>query len=129
LRLLAVALGLAVAAIGAVGVAIPSDFLEFGQSLLTPTVVYLAAAVRVVFGVALVWVAPVSRTPKVLRVLGALLIIAGAVTPFIGVEHSRVMLDWLQAQRPTFTRVWAGAAVVLGLFIAYATSRPGRSAA
>jgi hypothetical protein len=125
-RVLAVVLGFMVATIGAVGVAAPSVLLELGDSLLTPALIYTAAAARVFFGAVLLWVAPASRTPKTLRVIGALLVFAGALTPFIGIEHSRAMLDWLLAQGSLFTRAWAGVAVVLGLFIVYATTGPRR---
>jgi hypothetical protein len=127
-RLLAVVLGFVVAIIGTVGVAAPSAFLEIGSSLLTPAVLYVAAAVRVLFGAVLLGVAPVSRTPKALRVIGVLLVFAGVLTPFIGIGHSRAMLDWLSGQGPLFTRAWAGVAVVLGLFIVYATAGQRRAA-
>jgi ABC-type Fe3+ transport system permease subunit len=70
------------------------------------------------------WVAPASRAPKTLRVIGAVLILAAVLTPFFGVERSRDMLDWLLNQGPMFTRAWAGVAVGLGLFIVYATTGP-----
>jgi len=124
LKLLAVVLGFVVATIGAVGVATPSVLLELGDSLMTPTVLYIAAAVRVFFGAVLLWVAPASRAPKTLRVIGVLLVLAGVLTPFFGIEHSRDMLDWVLTQGHMFMRAWAGVAVVLGLFIVYANTNP-----
>ncbi len=126
-KLLAMAMGFIIASIGVFGVAAPSVFLEFGRSLQTPNVLYIIAAVRVIFGAVLLWVAPVSRTPKTLRVLGVVIVIAGVLTPFIGVERSRAMLDWWSTQGPLFTRAWAGVAVVFGLFIVYAITTPRRS--
>jgi uncharacterized membrane protein len=128
-KILAMVLGFIVATIGAVGVVAPDVLLELGESLLTPTVLYIAAAVRVIFGAVLLWVAPVSRTPKTLRVFGVLLVLAGVITPSIGIEHSRATLDWLLSQGPLFMRAWAGVAVVLGLFIVYALTGPRRFAA
>lgn len=122
-------LGFTVAAIGAVGVVDPLVLLELGDSLLTPTVLYTAAAVRVLFGAVLLWLAPASRAPKTLRVIGALLVVAGVLTPFVGLEHSRATLDWLLTQGPLFTRAWAGVAVLLGLFIVYALTGSRRFAA
>lgn len=129
MKLVAVALGFIFAAIGTTIIAAPSASLEFGRSILSPNVLYIAAAVRVFAGAALVWVAPVSRAPKTLRILGVLIVLAGVATPFVGVERSRTMLDWSLAQGPLFTRAWAGVAVVLGLFIVYAITTPRRSAA
>jgi len=82
---------------------------------------------RVTFGAILLWVAPVSRTPRILRVLGVSIIIAGVLTPFFGVERSRAMLEWWSAQGSFFTRAWAIVAVVFGLFIVYAVTSPRRS--
>src|SRR5258706_5661114 len=105
-------------------VAAPVVVLEFGRSLLSPNILYAAAAVRVLFGAVLLWVAPASHAPKSLRALGALLVIAGVLTPLVGVERSGALLDWLVAQGPWFTRAWAGAAVVLCAFFAYAVILP-----
>lgn len=122
-NLLAMALGLVVAAIGVLGIAAPSILLEFGRSMQSTGALYIVAAVRVGFGTILFWAAPNSRTPMTLRVLGIFLIIAGLVTPFF----SHGMFEWLSAQGSSFTRAWPAIAVGFGLFIAYVTS-PGSSA-
>ncbi len=49
-KLLAMILGLAIAAIGTLGVVAPSALLEFGRSLQTTNALYVVAGVRVVFG-------------------------------------------------------------------------------
>ena len=128
-KILATALGLLIVAIGVLGVATPSVLLEFGRSLQTTNALYIVAAVRVIFGAVLLWVAPASRTPKILRVLGVLIIVVGLFTPFFGVERSRAMFDWWSTQGPLFTRVWAIVAVVFGLFIVYVITSPRRSPA
>ncbi len=123
------AIGLIMGAIGLIGIVVPSLILEFGQSLLTPAALYIVAALRIGIGVVLVRVAPVSRMPKVLVVLGILIIIAGLLTPFFGVERSRAILDWWSSQGASFMRVCAGVPVALGLFIVYAVISPRRTAA
>jgi len=128
-KLLAMALGLIVAAIGVLGVAAPSVLLDFGRSLQTTNALYIVAAVRVVFGTILLSVAPTSRTPKILRVFGVFIIIAGVITPFFGVERSRAIFDWWSTQGSLFTRTWAIVAVAVGLFIVYAITSPRRAAA
>jgi uncharacterized membrane protein YidH (DUF202 family) len=128
-KLLAMALGLIIAAIGVLGVAAPSVLLDFGRSLQTTNALYIVAAVRVVFGTILLSVAPASRTPKILRVFGVFIIIAGVITPFFGVERSRAIFDWWSTQGSFFTRAWAIVAVAFGLFIVYAITSPRRSAA
>jgi hypothetical protein len=124
-NLLAVALGLVVAAIGVLGVAAPSVLLELGRSLQSAGALYVIAAVRIGFGAILIWAASNSRTPRTLRVLGVFIIIAGVVTPFLGVERSRTAFDWWSTQGSFLTRVWPFAAVGFGVFIAYAATPRG----
>jgi len=121
-NLFAMALGLVVAAIGALGLAAPSVLVELGRSLQSASALYVVAAVRVAFGTVLFWAAPNSRTPRTLRTVGIFIIIAGLVTPFFGVEPSRALLDWWSTQGSFLTRVWPIAAVGFGLFIAYAAA-------
>ena len=123
------AIGLIIGAIGLVGVVAPSLLLEAGQSLLTPTGLYIVAALRIAIGLVLVRVAPDSRTPKILRIVGVLIIIAGVLTPFFGVERSRAIFDWWSSQGLMFMRLGAGVAVAFGLFIVYAVTLPRRTAA
>ena len=123
-NLLAMGLGFIVAAIGVLALAAPSVLLELGRTLQSPTVLYAIAAVRVGFGIVLVWVASNSRTPRTLRVLGIFIIIAGLVTPFFGIERTRAMFDWWSTQG-SFARAWPFAAIGFGLFLAYTTSFRG----
>ena len=129
MKFLAIAFGIIVSAIGILGLVVTSALLEFGRSLQTPAALYIVAAVRVGFGAVLVRVAPVSRTPKILRVLGVFIIIAGVLTPFFGIERSRAIFEWWSTQGSTFTRAWACVAVVFGLFIVYAVAARRRSTA
>jgi hypothetical protein len=128
MKLLAMAACFAIATIGAVGLIAPSFLLDFGRTLQGPSVLYLVAAIRVIFGVALLWVAPASRMPQTVRVIGILIIVVGVLGPFHSGEGSSAMLDLWEAQGPLFMRVWAGVTVAFGLFIAYAVSAPRRPA-
>lgn len=127
-KLLAIALGLIIAAIGVVGLVAPSALLEFGRSLQTTNALYIVAAVRIAFGAVLLWVAPVARTPKILRALGALIVLAGVFTVFLGVERTRALFEWWSTRGPFFTQAWATVAIAFGLFIVYAITPPRRSA-
>jgi len=124
-NLLAMGLGFVVAAIGVLALAAPSVLLELGRTLQSPTGLYVVAAVRVGFGMILVWAASNSRTPRTLRILGTFIIIAGLVTPFFGVERTRAAFDWWSTQGSLVGRAWPIAAVGFGLFIAYTTSFRG----
>ena len=128
-NILAMALGLVVAAIGLLGVVAPSALLELGRSLQSASALYVVAAVRVVFGTILFWAASSSRAPRTLRIFGIFIIIAGVLTPLFGVERSRAVLSWWSAHGSLFTRAWPIVAVAFGLFIAYAVTSPRRSTA
>jgi len=124
--LAALFIGLAIAAQGVFGIAAPDVFLSALRYIQTPPVIYLAAAIRVVFGVVLFRAAPASRAPRVLRVLGFLIVIGGLLTPFFGVRIGHAILDWWSAGGPPLIRAWAGFSLALGVFIVYAVA-PNRT--
>ena len=126
--LLALLVGLFIVAIGMGGIAAPHGLLTAVRFVLTPLGLYLVAALRIVFGVVLILAAPSARAPKVLRLLGFIILVAGLTTPFFGVDRARAMLDWWAARGPAFMRLWAGFAVALGAFVVYAVA-PRRHAA
>ena len=126
--LVALLVGLFIVAIGMFGVAAPHGLLTAVGSILTPFGLYLVAALRIVFGVVLVLAAPSSRAPKVLRLLGFIMLVAGLTTPFFGVDRASAMLDWWAARGPAFMRLWAGFAVAFGALVVYAVA-PRRHAA
>ena len=128
-KLLASILALAVAGVGTLGVVAPSTLLEFGRALQTTNALYVVAAVRVFFGAVLWWASRGARMPKTLRVLGAMIIVAGVLSPFLGVERTRAVFDWWSTQGPLFTRTWAMIAIAFGLFVLYAVASPRTAAA
>ena len=124
----ALLVGVFIVAIGMLGVTAPLGLLAAVRSILTPLGLYLVAALRVVFGAALLLAAPSSRAPRALRLLGLVMLVAGLTTPLFGIDRARAMLDWWSAWGPTFMRVWAGLAVAFGAFVVYAVA-PRRPAA
>jgi hypothetical protein len=119
--------GLCIAALGVLGVAAPMILLDFAAFALTEAGIYVAAALRIAIGIALIAIAGTSRLPRTLRVFGALIIVVGFITPFLGIERARAIVDWWSAQGAMFMRAWAAVAVTFGLFIIYAVA-PRRSA-
>ena len=131
MALVALTFSILVAVVGAVGIVVPALLLAIAGLFVTPVGLYAAAAFRLVLGTAVVVAAPTSRTPTTLRVLGVVIIVGGLVTPLIGVERARAFVAWWATQGSALLRVWAGVALVFGLFLAYAmaprTHRPDRS--
>lgn len=118
--LVAFVLSLFVAALGALGVVSPAGLLGVVRRFESPAGLYAAAVLRLVLGVALFLAAPTSRAPGVVRVLSILIFVSGLITPLLGLERFRRLLDWWSARGPAFRRAWASLALVFGLWLAYA---------
>ena len=119
MAVIALVLSLFVAALGVLGIGSPSRLLGVVRRFQTPAGLYFAAAIRLLMGVVLFFAAPASRAPEVLRILGVVIIVAGLITPFFGLERFRRFLDWWVAKGASFVRAWAAFAFVFGLLLAY----------
>lgn len=120
MRLLGFLVALFIALIGVTGVVAPECLMMIGRHSVTPVGLCIVAALRISIGLVLACVAPVSRAPTTLRILGVIAVIAGVATLFIGAERAQAILEWWSGQGPVFLRLGAGVALVLGSFIAYA---------
>jgi hypothetical protein len=112
--------GLFIAVIGLTGVVAPDCLITIGRHSVTPVGLCIVAALRISIGLVLARVAPISRAPTTLRILGVIAVIAGVVTLLVGAERAQAILEWLSGQGPVFLRLTAGIALVLSSFIAYA---------
>jgi hypothetical protein len=110
--------------VGVVGMFTPDSLLTIGRSVITPAGLYAIAALRVGIGILLMLVAPISRVPRIFRVVGAIVVVAGIATPLFGVERSRAILDWVSTQGVALIRVGAVLAIAIGGFIAFAVAQP-----
>lgn len=118
----ALVLSLSIAALGALGVVSPDRLLGVVRRFQSPAGLYAAAAIRLALGGALFLAAPTSRAPETLRILGIVILVAGVITPFFGLERFRRLLDWWAALGPGVIRAWAAFAAVFGLSLAYAVA-------
>ena len=114
--------GVAIVAMGALGVASPGALATFARRWQTPLGMWTAAVLRVGLGVALWVAAPSSRTPAVFQFLGVLSIVSGVVLPFLGLSRVAAILTWWTGRSPVFQRTWAGAAVAFGGFLLWAST-------
>ena len=127
-KTLASVIGLLIIAVGAVGIFAPSALLWIAQHPVTSVELYLIAVGRIAIGLLLLSVASASRAPKTLRVVGAIALIAGITTPFLGVARVQAIMDWFSQQGSGFLRVSAVLALTVGGLVAYACA-PARRAA
>ena len=128
LKLVTSVMSLAIAGLGVLGIVAPGVLLDFGRSLLSPPALYWVAAVRVIFGALLILVATQSRMPRTLRVIGALSVVAGILTPLFGTERIGEIFAWISAQASFLVRVIAVLPFGIGLFFVYALNSHRRVA-
>jgi len=112
--------GLVMAFFGGVAAVSPLGLVSMATGFASQRAIYAIAAVRVVIGVAFFVVAPSSRAPGFLHVLGVLVVIAGLITPFFSVQQFERVLSWWSQQPPPLARAWGAGAMALGLFVLWA---------
>ena len=112
---------------GLTGVLWPEGLMQLATYSFSRTGLYVVAAARVVLGGLLFFAASATRTPKTVRVIGLLILIAGIVTAVISPERADLMKDWLVARGPDTLRIAACIPLAAGLFIAGATLTKSRA--
>ena len=128
MRFLTLLVALFIMVVGLVGAFMPDSLITVGRYVVTPVGLYAIAAVRIGIGLLLMLVATTSRTPKTLRVLGAVVLIAGLATPLFGVARARAIFDWEVTQGTALIRVMAGLVLAIGGFIAFTVAGGRRRA-
>src|SRR3954464_14620692 len=129
MRLLGLVIGALVILASAIGFARPDLRLSLEYSVMTLTGLYAIAAVRIAIGLVFVFAAPASQAPRMVRVLGLIVIIAGLSTPWFGVTRARAVVNWLASAGPLLMRLDAVVGIALGGFLVYVFRTPTRRAA
>jgi hypothetical protein len=104
---------------GVAGLLAPDWMMSVRLIAATQSGLLAVAVLRSAIGIVLIMAAPRSRAPKTLQAFGALLLLAGMVTPLFGVARSKAVLDWEAAQGPALVRGWAIVAVALSGALAF----------
>ena len=120
MAMVALVISLFVAVVGATGIVSPMRLFALVRRFQSPAGLYAAAILRVVLGVGLFFAAPASRAPDVVRVLGIVILVSDLITPLVGIERFRKILNGWSARGFAFKRFWAGFALAFGLFLACA---------
>lgn len=117
--LIALALSVFVALLGAIGVVAPEALLGIARRFQSPSGIYLAAALRIALGASLLVAARRSRAPRAVRVIGIVILVGGLLTPVIGLERFREIVEWWGTRGPLLMRGWSALALVAGATLAY----------
>ena len=119
-RRLGLLAGALIGLIGVMGLVSPDIFRRAVGAMQIPPALYVAAAIRLAVGVALVTAAARSRARWPLRILGAAIAIGGILTPFWGETMARAVLSSWDAGGLGMARLWSGVGAILGAFIIWA---------
>jgi hypothetical protein len=112
--------GLAVAAIGLLGVAAPAALVDLLGRWRVLTRLPLILGLRVGFGILFLLAAPHCRLPDFVRVVGALELAAAPVLLVAGAERLEGFVSWWLQRSPAFVRYWCSAALAFGILLACA---------
>lgn len=117
-----------VIAVGVVGLIAPRLLVTIVAPTVTPTGLYVAAAIRLGIGAILFGAANASRSPALLRVFGTLAVLAGLITLFLGTDRARAALDGWSGQGTALVRLTGVAALAFGALLTFLLAPPGRAA-
>ena len=122
MRIAALLVALSVVVVGIVGIMSPDSLTTVRrQYFATPVGLYSAGAVRIAMGLVLILVARVSRAPRILRTLGALMCAQGLVATLLGLDRAQAILEW-EVMHPALLRAGAIVALASGGFVALAVA-------
>jgi hypothetical protein len=121
MSLVVLLLSLFIAAMGGLAIFTPTRANDLARMFAGRSGLYAATVIRLVLGAGLLFVAQSSRAPMALRVFGGIILIAGVLVPFLGLERHRRMIDWWVSAGRTIQLVWGAVALVFGVFLIYAT--------
>jgi uncharacterized membrane protein YidH (DUF202 family) len=113
--------------LGLTGVLWPEGLMQLATYSFSRSGMYVVAAARIVIGALLFFAASSTRTPKTVRVIGIIILLAGIGTALIPLERALEMKDWWIARGPDMLRIAACLPLAVGLFIAGSTLTRGRS--
>lgn len=119
MALVALVVSLLMAGLGAYGVLAPGRLQNFIRSFQTRPGHVAAAAIRLVYGIALVLAAPGSRAPRLIWILGIVVLVAGLITMGVGFQRFSRLMKWWLKQGLGLVRAWALLAMAFGVYLTY----------
>ncbi|MDD4915905.1 MAG: hypothetical protein PHW13_12805 [Methylococcales bacterium] len=115
-------IGLFIFGYGAAGMLAPGCLLNFVRWFDNRRGQYAAALFRIVFGLCLLYLAPVSRWPGFFLILGLFPLATGVAMPFIGLDRYHKIVGWWCGQSLNRLRLWFLFAMLMGGVLVYGFS-------
>ncbi len=122
MSLVALALGLWIAILGAWALLSPQSFARILRRFTTTAGFYVGIGSRLLLGASLFLSAPDSNAPEALRFFGVAFFLAGLVMAVLGFGTFRSAGDWFLSLGSWATRAWGVVAIGTGLLIAHAVT-------
>lgn len=113
--------------LGLTGIFWPEGLMDLAKYSFTKSGAYVVAAIRILLGTFLFTCAGATRTPKSVRVIGAIIFTAGVVGVLISHEPAQRLSEWWVAKGPEAFRIAACLPLMVGLFIAGSALTKNRS--
>ena len=117
MKTIALLIAMLMVLVGLTGVLWPEGLMQLATYAHSRSGLYVLAAVRVVLGGLLFFAASSTRTPKTIRVIGLVIVIAGITTALISPERAELMKIWWVARGPDTLRIAACFPLVVGIFL------------
>ena len=103
--------------LGLIGLFWPTGLMELAKGTFTRQGLYIAAALRIAIGTSILIAADATAAPKIVRVLGAIIIIAGIATAFLDIKTAQQIADWWFHRGHGRIRLTACLPLATGLFL------------
>ena len=103
--------------LGFAGVLWPAGLTEVAKWTFSPKGLYTGAGVRVLVGALLMIAAGATAMPKTVRVIGALIFVAGTLTALLSVETAQRLASWFFDNGEDRLRILACFPLAVGLFL------------
>ena len=104
--------------LGLTGVFWPEGLMQLAVYSFTGSGLYVIGAARIILGGLLVLAASATRTPKTVRVIGLIVLVAGIATALIPAERALAMKEMWVSRGPEPLRIAACFPLAVGIFIA-----------
>jgi hypothetical protein len=107
--------------LGLTGVLWPSGLVDLAKWTFAAKGLYVAAALRMIIGALLLILAGGTATPKAVRVIGAVIFIAGVATALLSAEMAQRLAAWWLEHGEDRLRITACLPLAMGIFLAFVT--------
>ena len=107
--------------LGLTGVLWPTGLTEVARWTFSPKGLYTGAGIRVLIGALLIVAAGATAMPKTVRVIGAIIFVAGTLTALLSVDTAQRLAAWFFDNGEDRLRIMACLPLTVGLFLSGVT--------